>query len=605
MIEPTTTLLRRLAAGLAILLALLVPAAVQTQPSPGNLAHQVAPNDGDPLFVTWTMGWEAHALIHHPTSVLAGNIFYPRRDAVAWSDNLLVAAPVYGLFDWLGGGRVLLAYNLVTLLGFLGVGLAVYALAKEVIGDRGPALIGATVFSLSAARSESVGHTQLCGFAFVVLAVLALIRFLDRRRWTAAVAFGLASAATWLMTAYYAVLLMLVVVPFLAVWLAQRRFRAGRRFWVGLAGAAAIALLIVAPTLPAYLGLQGSGQFSRDTRTIAGAHLSDFWRLPPSLFYRTVFRVGATPNYGRGDFYPGLVLIGLVVVAALGLRRGRGRRFAGDTRRQGADHVGGAEPARPSLGWPLAAGALPCAALIVGPNAPGWLAAGYDGLRTVVPGVSSLRDLDRFWVWPLLCLSLAAAAGTRRLLGRLRRRARPTAIGILVALAWLELLFRPPLSTVDLGATAVAANRALQQLPSGPVLELPEPIGPSFAYVTAGREVRSLIDRDPRVDGYSGNLPPETFRVVVFASRATVPELVPVMRAYGVRYLVLHESPKPCAASFDAGEIAAITASLNGVSGIIGMVPAGSDVVVELAPGRIDRRVPTGPPGAPRRGRCA
>jgi hypothetical protein len=599
MIEPTPTLLRRLATGLAIALALLVPAAVQTQPSPGNLAHQVAPNDGDPLFLTWTMGWDAHALVHHPTSVLAGNIFYPRRDAVAWSDSVLVAAPVYGLFDWLTGGRVLVAYNLVTLLGFLGVGLAVYALAREVVGEWGPALVAATVFSLSAARSESVGHTQLCGFAFVVLAVLALIRFLDHRRWRAAVALGVAAAATWLMTAYYAVLLVVVLLPFLVVWLAQRRFRPGRRFWAGLTGAALIALLLAAPTLPAYLRLQGSGQFSRDSRTIVGAHPSDFWRLPPSLLYHTILRIGSAPDYGRGDFFPGLVLTVLAVVAALGLiprRRQRGP----------AHHVdfASSRAAIPGPGWPLAAGALPCLALIVGPNAPGWLAAGYDAMRAVVPGVSSLRDLDRFWVWPLLCLSLAAGAGTRRMLSGVRSLARPTAIVVLVALTWVELLFRPPLATVDLGPAAVAANRALDRLPSGPVLELPEPIGPSFSYVTANRELRSLIDLDPRVDGYSGNVPPEIFRVENFASRVSVAELVPVMRAYGVRYLVLHESLKPCAASYDASEVAAITASLSRVDGVVALVPAGNDVVVELAAAPLDRRVPASEPGAPRQGRC-
>jgi hypothetical protein len=232
------------------------------------------------------------------------------------------------------------------------------------------------------------------------------------------------------------------------------------------------------------------------------------------------------------------------------------------------------------------------------------LAVGYDGLRALLPGVSSLRQLDRFWVWPLLCLALAAAVGTRHLLRGLHGQRRPGLIVVLVALTWSELLFRPPLSTIDLGPTAVAANRALQGLPSGPVFELPEPIGPSFSYVNAGRELRSLIDLDPRVDGYSGNLPEAVFRVDVFASRASVPELVPVMRAYGVRYLVLHESLKPCAASYSATELASIMTSLQGVDGVVALVPAGGDIVVELAPSPIDRRVPDGPPGAPRRGHC-
>jgi hypothetical protein len=395
------------------------------------------------------------------------------------------------------------------------------------------------------------------------------------------------------MTAYYAVLLVLVVVPFLVVWLAQRRFRPGPRFWAGMGGAAGLALVLVAPTLPAYVRLQGSGQFARDSRAIGGAHPSDFWRLPPSLLYRAVFQVGSTPRYDHGDFYPGLVLLALVVVAALGAFGVLGVR---------RDPLGIGAGSR--WRWPLAAGAMPCVALMVGPNAPAGLSWGYDLLRAAVPGVASLRDLDRFWVWPLLGLALVAGVGARRLLAGFNGRAGATVVAVLIVLAWAELLYRPPLRAVDLGPSAVAANRALQGLPAGPVFELPEPIGPSFTYVTANRELRSLIDLHPRVDGYSGNVPPETFRVEILASRITVAELVPVMRAYGVRYLVLHASPRPCSAGYSPDEMTAITASLQRADGVVGLVPAGGDVVVELAPAPIDRGVALGEPGKPRPSRC-
>jgi hypothetical protein len=157
----------RLLGLVVVVLALAVPTAVQTLPSLPQIGHQVAPNDGDPLFVTWTLAWEAHAVVHEPADLFAANIFYPRRDAVAWSDNLLVLMPVYALAAVVSGGNMVMAYNIVTFLGFLGVGLAVYALGVELLDDRRSALIAATLFSLSMTRSLSVGHTQLVGFLVV------------------------------------------------------------------------------------------------------------------------------------------------------------------------------------------------------------------------------------------------------------------------------------------------------------------------------------------------------------------------------------------------------------------------------------------------------
>ena len=592
---------RRLAVAIGVVLALAVPTALQTLPSPSQLSHQVAPNNGDPLFVTWAVAWQAHALAHHPSDLFAGNIFYPRRDAIAWSDSLFVAVPVFGALEGLGslagvggngGGREILAYNLLSLLGFLGVGLATYLLAVDVVGDRRAALVAATVFSLSMARSVSVGHTQLSGLLFVPLALVALLRFLAGRRWSAAIAFGAAAAATWMMTAYYAILLALVVVPFLLVWLAQRRGRPGPRLWTGLALAGAVALVLAGPTLVPYLRLQRAGLFTRSAAGQRGVSLADFGRLPPSVLYRSVANVGRVTRYDRGGLYPGLVLMSLVAVAVV---------WAVADRRTGRSKASRREP---GPGWPLFAGSLLPLALIFG-HTSGPLSVPFDVLRATVPGVPSLRDLNRFWVFPLLCLALVAAVGARRIFQVCPRQFRTTALIVLVGLAWVELVFRPPVAPADLSPTATAANQVLRGLPTGAVLELPEPIGPTLPYVNAGRELRSLADGDPRIDGYSGNVPNEVQNIEYLASRDTVADLVPIMRSYGVRYFVLHGTSRPCAAGYGPAELATLSASLASTPGVTRVVPAGTDAVVVLAPATIDRRIPVGGPGEPRSPSCS
>jgi hypothetical protein len=223
----------------------------------------------------------------------------------------------------------------------------------------------------------------------------------------------------------------------------------------------------------------------------------------------------------------------------------------------------------------------------------------------VVPGVGSLRDLHRFWTLPLLCLCVAAGFGATQLLDALPARRRTASLAAIVAVAWIELAFRPPLATIDLSPKATAANLALRRLPPGPVLELPEPLGRKLSFENTTRQVRSLIDFDRRVDGYSGNLPAVVQTLEYFASRAPVDELVPVMRGYGVRYLVLHGTAKPCQAGYAPDEMATIVASLASTLGVAVVVPAGSDEIAVLEPAPIDRRVPTGPPGPIRSTVCS
>jgi hypothetical protein len=455
----------------------------------------------------------------------------------------------------------------------------------EVLADRRGALVAATLLSLSVSRSASVGHTQLVGFAFVAVAMTALIRFLRSRRWAAAFGLGLAAAATWMMTAYYAVLLALVVVPFLLVWLAQRRFRPGPRFLTGLSLAAAVGGLLSAPTVVPYLRLQQAGLFQRGAGEQRGVSLAEVFRLPSSAFYR-LFGVGQFIDYSHGALFPGVVLLALVAVAA---------RWALKHPQRGEQ----------GLALPLLAGAVLPLCLIFG-RTSGVLSLPFDGLRAVVPGVSSLRDLHRFFVFPLMCLALVAGLGAVRLLDGLpaRRHVPGVALALIVACAWVELIFRPPVATVDLSSRAVAANQALRSLPPGPVLELPEPIGPKLPFVNAARELRSLVDLNQRVDGYSGNVPSEVQDVEYLASRMTVPELVPIMRGYGVRYLVLHGTAKACVAGYNASEMELIQRLLSSTAGVDRLVPAGSDVVVVLAPAPLDRRLPIGGPGPERPFRC-
>lgn len=581
-----------IAALLLMSIALLWVCAYQTMPSLEHLSDQVTPNTGDPLFLTWVMAWEGHALVHHPAHLFAGNMFYPRTDAISWSDNMFIAAPVFQALSVISGHRYLVAYNLVVLLGFLGVGLSVFALASKVLKNRMAALVVAFLLDFAPPHTGQLGHAQLLGFMFVPLSLLALIRFIETRAWRHAVFLGGAFAACWLTSAYYLVLDVVVCFAFLVTWLIQNRLRPGERFVRGLALSGAVSLLCVGWSLPPYIRLQQLHLFDRSPAEQFRPPISNLVQVPPSFLYRGIAGASWPGDAERAQLYPGallLILATLAVVTALYRRR---RRAVSPIRVSRPTAAGPSPNAENSTyWWPLAISCLPAIALTIGPSSPHGSSIPFNVMRHVVPGVASVRELSRFWLYPVMILALLAGKGIVRILQFLKPRLRPVATTVLMVLAAVELVFPAPPAPVALTGAPVASNTLLRHLPSGAVLELPPPQGPLAPYIATSRIFYSLIDLHPRVNGYGGAIPPSVAEWYSMAEGLPVTELVPLARSYGIRYLVLHQAPQPCASGYSPPELATITAQLQTTPGVAAVWPESDGLVIQLAPAPLDRNV--------------
>jgi hypothetical protein len=497
---------------------------------------------------------------------------------------VLTFVPVYGAV-WFLSDNPILAFNVTVFVAYLAGALAVFLLARLLLGELLPALVAAAAFSFSTYRSVGVEHVQLAGFAFVVLALFFVIRFLELRRWLDAVALGVVAAGTWLTSGYFAVLLAIVGTAFVGTWLLQQRVHPGARFWRGMGLAALVAALVAGPTLLPYLRLQRSGAFAFGD--VTQADLEGFARFPPSLVYRDVppdLRVHEDEN----AFFPGIVLSGLAVVAFTGSRR-RSRAVA-TARTKGGRYV-----------LPFAVSALACGLVMLGPDRWGPIDWPYRVLREVVPGLATVREVTRFWVYPLLCLSLLAGAGARHLLHRWRSRqvslARLATAGALVALICVEMLYRPGLATLDLSASRMAPYERLADLPPGPVTEVPVAFGWLSPYVLAPRQLRSLTDGNPRVEGYSGSFPDSFYTMQAIASAFPEPVAIDGLRRYGVRYVIVHTNDFPCLGAFGPKESEHLRARLDQTPGVVRVIEAADDLVVELEGAPIDHgSLPAVPP---------
>jgi hypothetical protein len=95
---------------------------------PGS--HVLSVSADTNLFM-WALGWDTHALTHHPLSIFDANIYYPERHTLAYSENFigsaLFAAPILWLTD-----NPVLAMNTVSLLSCVLCGVGGFVLARRV-----------------------------------------------------------------------------------------------------------------------------------------------------------------------------------------------------------------------------------------------------------------------------------------------------------------------------------------------------------------------------------------------------------------------------------------------------------------------------------------
>ena len=102
------------------------------------------------LFI-WTLAWDAHALAHDLPGIFDANIYYPRTNTLAYSENLIgsgiVAAPVI----WLTGNYVL-ALNTVLLLSCALCAMGAFVLARRLGLGTPAAILSGVIFAFSPAR---------------------------------------------------------------------------------------------------------------------------------------------------------------------------------------------------------------------------------------------------------------------------------------------------------------------------------------------------------------------------------------------------------------------------------------------------------------------
>jgi hypothetical protein len=235
--------------------------------------------EGDNLYYVHSMWWWKRALFDLRQSPFVDpESFFPYGRENGRSEltvtNTVPAIPITWLF-----GPVA-SYNLVILLSFVATGFFTYLWVFQLTGRRDAGLLAGTIVAFMPIRFAQIpGHLPQMTTQWIPLTLYACERFVDRRTIGRGLIVGVSVALVTLGCWYYgyslAILLPLYVI--LRTW----RLPVWREhdWWIGIAAAGGIALVLIAPFAYEMFKLRGEGQLSRTLDEM------DSWGLNPYDFF--------------------------------------------------------------------------------------------------------------------------------------------------------------------------------------------------------------------------------------------------------------------------------------------------------------------------------
>ena len=465
--------------------------AVMSWPLVRDFVHTGPMDRPDGRLNAWILAWAGPALYRNPAGLFDAPAFHPLKDALAFSENLLLPAVVVAPLQR-GFGPVL-AYNVALVGSLLLSGLAVQLLVRRASGDRLAAFVAGAFFAAGPHRWTRLSHLHAQVTVFFPLALLALDRFWEKRTLRWALAVGVALALQGLSSVYLgAITATALGVATIVALCGGLRPRELGRLALGMLLAAAVLWPITEPYLR-MRAFQGQ-EFTLETVSIYAATLPSYVAAGTQAWGWLSQRL-LDPTTVRDTLFPGLAVL-VLGISGLASAPTRYRAVA------------------------VAASAV-AVVFSLGPET-----AFYRVLHEQLVLVRGVRALARFALVPTLALAVLAGlalAGRRRL-------------SVLAALALMMFESANLPLRLERYAGPSEASRFLAGKP-GAVLVLPLAENDTLVMLDGLAHLRPLVNGD------SGFIPRPFDRAMELFEHGLDAEALRFLRAVGVRHVVLAAEP--------------------------------------------------------------
>jgi hypothetical protein len=502
-------------------------------------------DNGDARLNAWAISWVAHQVVRDPLRLFEANTFHPLPHSLAYSENLtvlgLMALPLLAATD-----DLVLTTNLLLLVSMFAASMSMYWLARVLTGSQGASVLAGVFFSFASFRFNRLPHLQMQFYAFLPLLLASWHLYLAGRRLRHLALVGLFFVLQTLAGTYLGAISAValgVAVATLFPFSSPSRRDAARI--AALFAAMALALvpfvrpyLWVHRVLGAEWDLPGVGSLSATPASYLASSSHLYRPLSEHLF-----RDGPPRDY----LFPGLTLLLLGAVGSFLLARERGKR-----------------PLLLCYAAILVAGVV----ITLGP-ATGF----YSFLYHHVLFFRGLRALTRFYLLPLLALSVLSAVALAWLLDEKSGLTRRKLVAWAVALFFAAESTSAPYRLESFRDEAPEVYPWLARAKPGPIVELPfRVIDTQYMFWARHHDFR------PMLNGDSGFIPSSHQWMRSALLRFPSHDSIALLRRLKVRYVILH------LAAFREG---ALLRTLKGIeehrSALVPVRDFGRDLVFEVA----------------------
>ena len=500
---PIVSAASRFAAILVLFTALTV---VMTWPQARDGATH-ASDHWDVYFNMWRLAWFAHALASAPSTIFDGNIFYPERHALTFSDAMVVEGLVAAPLLW-AGVRPVLVHNFLLLGGVIVSAAGMFVLVERLTRNRAAAVIAGIIFAFAPYRFDHYMHMELQWTVWVPWALWAVHRTIESGRPMHGLQAGLFVALQMLSSVYYGVFLA-TLLPLVAglLLLSLPRSQALRAFRALALGGVAAAIICSLYALPYLAASRQVGRRSTDEISKFSAQPRDYLAATPdNRIYGDVFE---SPPEHR--LFPGLVAVVLAIAAVF---------------------------PRPRTSAAVVYLIALAAAFEMSLGFHGYM---YRFLYEQVPAFAGLRVLARLGIFVIAFLAILAAHGYATLHDAVRPSFR-RGLAVLISCVLLLEYSVSPLQLVRYDNTAPPVYEFLARLPSGVVAEFPIPLKNTVPGPDARHIYMSTFHWKKLVNGYSGYYPPSYLRRLDGLQSFPDASSLEILRRTGVSYVIVHLS---------------------------------------------------------------
>ena len=295
-----------------------------TWPLASVMTTRVAADVGDPIFACWVMMWTGGQVLkflsgdfHALADYWNGNIFYPERLTIAYSEHLtpqmLQILPIFAITN-----NIVLCYNVLFLSAIILSAVGMYLFVRELTGQPVAAFVAGAAFAFSPYRADQYAHIQVISTQWMPLAFYGFQRYFASGRLRALAGATAAVVVQALSCGYY----LFFFAPFAALFCLVEGVRQGawrsRRTWIQVGASGAVGLLIIWMFAGPYVAVRelNAAVGVRSAAEIR-AFSADTWSLATASENLAVWGRLQTFPHPEGAGFPGLTILFTGLAGAL------------------------------------------------------------------------------------------------------------------------------------------------------------------------------------------------------------------------------------------------------------------------------------------------